>query len=169
MKVAILVVVVALSSYSASAQQMRKDSSNLSSQDRTFMTGAAAGGLAEVAMGHVAVQHGSSSAVRKFGNRMVKDHSLANKELMRVAKSVQIKLPTSMGAKELSELSDLRSLSGSAFDAKYGHMMIEDHKKDVSEFEKEAKIGSNPRVVAFAKRILPTLRKHLQMARVLSK
>ena len=45
--------------------------------DRGFITAAAQGGKAEVEMGHLAVQHASDPAVKRFGQRMVDDHSKA--------------------------------------------------------------------------------------------
>jgi len=41
---------------------------------------------------------------------------------------------------------------------------VEDHNKDISEFEKEAKKAKDPDVKAFAEQTLPTLKHHLMMA-----
>ena len=43
-------------------------------------------------------------------------------------------------------------------------MMVADHKKTVSLFEKEAKSGKDPELKQFAATLLPDLQKHLQMA-----
>ena len=48
---------------------------NLSAADRAFVKEAAAGGLAEVELGNLAKQNGSSAEVKQFGDRMVTDHS----------------------------------------------------------------------------------------------
>ena len=40
----------------------------------------------EVAMGKLASEHGQSADVKKFGERMVTDHSKANDELKSIAK-----------------------------------------------------------------------------------
>lgn len=45
--------------------------------------------------------------------------------------------------------------------------MLSDHKKDVSEFEKQSTRGTDPDLKAFAAKTLPTLQEHLQMARAL--
>ena len=42
--------------------------------------------------------------------------------------------------------------------------MVDDHKKDVADFKKEASSGKDPEVKAFAAKTLPTLQEHLQMA-----
>ena len=43
--------------------------------------------------------------------------------------------------------------------------MVKDHEKDVAEFEEEAKDGSDADVKAWANKTLPTLKKHLEMAK----
>jgi len=43
--------------------------------DRSFMTKAAQGGMAEVELGQLAQQNGQSEDVKKFGKQMVDDHS----------------------------------------------------------------------------------------------
>ena len=46
-------------------------------------------------------------------------------------------------------------------------MMVEDHKKDIREFETETKKKNDP-VAEFANETLPTLRKHPEMAQSLA-
>ncbi len=45
-----------------------------------------------------------------------------------------------------------------------GKWMVKDHKKDVSEFQREARIGQNPQIKSFASQTLPTLQEHLKQA-----
>jgi putative membrane protein len=136
----------------------------LSSSDKTFATEACQGGLAEVEMGQLALQKASSPQVKQFAQRMVTDHTQANQDLMQVAKSQQLALPAQVDAKQKSEMDRLRSTSGSAFDAAYMQQMLQDHQKDVSEFQKQAQSGSDPALKGFAQKYLPTLQQHLQMA-----
>jgi putative membrane protein len=55
-------------------------------------------------------------------------------------------------------------LTGADFDREYGKMMLSDHRKDVSEFEKQSTRGTDADLKAFASKTLPTLKEHLQMA-----
>jgi len=55
-----------------------QNKSNLSSSDKSFMKDAAEGGLAEVELGQLAADKASNPDVKKFGERMVKDHTKAN-------------------------------------------------------------------------------------------
>lgn len=131
--------------------------------DSKFVMMAAMGGMAEVEMGRLAAQKGASDEVRQFGQRMVDDHSKANEELMRVASSKGMTPPTTLDAKHQAAMQKLSALSGEKFDKEYVKMMVGDHKKDVSEFQKEASRGADPDIKAFAASTLPTLQGYLQM------
>jgi putative membrane protein len=140
---------------------------NLSSQDRNFLQDAAMGGLMEVELGRVAAQKGTSDAVKQFGQRMVDDHSKANSDLMSVASSKGITLPTTLDEKHQKELTKMSAMSGTEFDRAYSKLMLSDHTKDVSEFEKQSTKGTDADLKAFASKTLPTLQEHLQLAKTL--
>lgn len=140
---------------------------NMSSQDRDFIMDAAIGGMMEVELGQMATQKGASEAVKQFGQRMVDDHSKANQELMSLASSKGITLPTAIDEKHRKDMTKLSAMSGAEFDRAYSKMMLSDHKKDVSEFEKQSTKGADPDLKAFASKTLPTLHEHLQMANAL--
>ena len=141
---------------------------NLNSQDRDFLMDAAMGGLMEVELGKVAAAQGTSDAVKQFGQRMVDDHGKANTELMTLATSKGITLPTQLDEKHREHVTKLQGMSGADFDRAYSKMMLSDHKKDVSAFEKESTKGTDADLKAFATTTLPTLREHLQMAQALN-
>jgi len=136
--------------------------------DKEFMVKAAQGGMGEVALGALAQHHGSKAGVKRFGQRMVTDHSKANAELMRVAAEKGVTLPDAPGPEEQATKAKLSSLSGAAFDKAYVSDMVEDHKKDIADFTKEAMTGKDPAVKAFAAKTLPTLQMHLQMVMALN-
>ena len=140
---------------------------NLSSRERDFLMDAAMGGLMEVELGRMATQLGASVAVKQFGQRMADDHSNANTELMTLATSKGITLPTALDEKHQKHVSKLQGLSGAEFDRAYSKMMLSDHRKDVAAFEKQSTRGTDPDLKAFASKTLPTLQEHLQMARAL--
>jgi putative membrane protein len=140
---------------------------NMTSQDHNFIMDAAMGGLEEVELGRVAAQQGMSAEVKQFGQRMVDDHSQANSELMTLASSKGITLPTELDQKHRAEVTKLSAMSGAEFDREYTKMMVSDHRKDVSEFEKQSTRGTDPDLKAFASKTLPTLQEHLRMAEAL--
>ncbi|HET9713293.1 MAG TPA: DUF4142 domain-containing protein, partial [Pyrinomonadaceae bacterium] len=141
---------------------------NLSSQDRDFLMDAAMGGLMEVELGRRAIQQGASDAVKQFGKRMVDDHTKTNTELTTLATSKGITLPTEIDEKHRGEMRKIANMTGADFDRAYAKMMLSDHKKDVSAFEKQSMKGTDADLKAFATTALPTLKEHLQMAEALN-
>jgi putative membrane protein len=133
-------------------------------QESTFVTKAAEGGLAEVELGNLAVQKASDPKVKEFGQRMVDDHTKANDELKSIAANKGITLPTTLDSQSAAMKNRLSTMQGAAFDRTYMRDMVNDHRKDVAEFQKEADLGSDPDVKAFAGKYLPTLQEHLKLA-----
>lgn len=136
--------------------------------DAKFAMMAAMGGMAEVEMGRLAAQRGGSEDVRQYGQRMVDDHTRANEELMRVASAKGMTLPTAPDPKHRAEAQKLSALAGERFDREYVKMMIKDHKKTLSEFQKEAARGADAELKAFAAATLPALQEHLRMIQRIS-
>jgi len=137
--------------------------SKLSSTDHKFVMEAATGGMEEVQLGQLAAQKASDPSVKNFGQHMVDDHSKANSQLMQIAAQKGITPPTTLPADKQKDMDKLNGLSGAAFDKAYIDMMVKDHKKDVAEFQKQAKNGKDADLKSFAASTLPTLQDHLKM------
>jgi putative membrane protein len=136
-----------------------------SAADKSFATEAAQGGLAEVEMGQLALQKGAAPQVKQFAQQMVTDHTKANQELMQLAKSQGLDLPSQTDAKHKNAMQRLQGMSGGAFDTAYMQDMLQDHQKDVADFQKQAQSGGDPVLKSFAQKYLPILQQHLQMAK----
>jgi putative membrane protein len=148
----------------SAAEMSGKQSAGMGDTDSTFVKKAARGGLAEVELGQLATQKASSEDVKKFGQRMVDDHSKANEQLKQVAAEKHIDLPQDLNAKDKATKARLEKLSGEQFDKAYMKNMVKDHQTDVAEFERESKMGRDPEVKSFAEQTLPTLKEHLKEA-----
>src|SRR5947199_2144428 len=135
------------------AKGAAKAGSKLSAADKTFMMNAAKGGMIEVEWGKLAAQSGQNADVKKFGNRMVTDHSKANSELMALAKEEGVALP---GAKSPGKWKS---------DKDYMDMMVKDHQADLAEFQKEAQNGTEPDLKAFASKYSKVVQQHLDLAK----
>jgi len=136
----------------------------LSAADRTFMNKACQGGMAEVEMGKLAKDHGENQAVKDFGQRMVDDHTKAGDELKKLASDKGITLPSEMTAADKATYNRLSKLNGAAFDKAYMRDMVTDHRKDVSEFQRESTSAHDADVKSWASKTLPTLQDHLKQA-----
>jgi putative membrane protein len=107
-------------------------------QDKMFLRKAAEGGIAEVKLGQLAAQKGSSDDIKAFGQTMVDDHTKLNLEIAQVADSMGVMLPKSMNKEDQAEYDKLNGLSGNDFDVEYLAFMVKDHHKDLHEFRIEA-------------------------------
>ena len=137
----------------------------MSKADKTFAMKAAQGGMAEVQLGQLAVDKGSSQKVKDFGQKMVDDHTKANDKLKSIAAKQNLTLPTSLSTKDQALKDKLSKLSGATFDKAYMSSMVKDHQMDVADFQKEANSGSDSDLKNFASQTLPTLEQHMDMAK----
>src|ERR1700693_4028422 len=136
----------------APAKSTAKAASKLSAQDKSFMMNAAKGGMMEVEWGKLASQSAQNADVKKFGSRMVTDHSKANSELTALAKEEGV------------SLSAAKSSGKWKSDKDYMAMMVKDHQQDLAEFQKEAQSGTDPDVKAFAAKGAKMVSTHLKLA-----
>ncbi|MRG47446.1 DUF4142 domain-containing protein [Chitinophaga sp. SYP-B3965] len=137
---------------------------SLSKADADFLVEAASGEMMEVELGKLAQAKSQREQVRAFGSMMVRDHEAGGEKLRDLAGSKNITLPaaTSIDDHKLMKEKD-------DFDRAYITLMVDDHKKDIREFQKMAKNGSDSEIKAFAAETLPMLYKHLDSAQNLLK
>jgi putative membrane protein len=131
-----------------------------------FLKEAMEGNFAEVEMGKLAQKNGQSEGVRSLGQMLEKDHSAANTKAAEAAKSMSVSPPSEPNRKQKADYDRMSKLSGAKFDIEFARHMVADHKKDISEYDKEAK--KSDAAGAYAKETLPTLRKHLETAQSLT-
>jgi putative membrane protein len=154
-------VVFVLAAAPAFAQATPKPAS---STDQTFMMNTAKASMAEVELGKVAVQNASSDQVKKFGQKMVADHSKANDELKALAGSKNVVLPGDVDAQDKAMRDKLAAMKGEAFDREYMSMMVGGHGRVVDSFRAQAQSGDDPDLKAWVNKMLPTIEEHLKLA-----
>ena len=157
------------SSSTTSTTTQHSSKSSKSSKDDAFVREAAAGNLAEIKMGQLALDKSSSPDVKQFAQRLIDDHTKANDQLSTLAQQKQVTLPTEPMAKEQKKATQLQSLSGAAFDKAWTNDMVMDHKKDVAKYAKESTQAKDADVRQYASTTLPVLKTHLQMAEQIKK
>jgi putative membrane protein len=136
---------------------------NVSASDKKFVMAAAQGGMAEVKLGELATKNGASESVKKFGQKMVDDHSKANDELKEVATTKGITLPSDVDAKSKATMAKLSKLHGAAFDAAYIKDMKTGHQQAIADFTKESSTGQDADIKGFASKTLPVIKGHYSM------
>ncbi|MDQ3907972.1 MAG: DUF4142 domain-containing protein [Acidobacteriota bacterium] len=148
----------------SNANSMANANSGLASSDQKFVNEAAIGGMAEVEMGRLGVERGTSDDVKTFAQHLIDDHTKANAELSQIAGTKGVMLPTGLDAKHQAVVDHLRSLSGDAFDREFAKVGVKDHQEDIKAFQKESAGGHDADIKGFATRTLPVLQDHLRMA-----
>jgi putative membrane protein len=160
------VAAMAQSSNSGTAMGREGGMAMVSSSDRKFAMTAAMGGMAEVEMARLALTKATSDAVKQYAQKMIDDHTPNNAELMQIASTKGITLPTAPDAKHRAMMAKMERLSGAEFDRQYimmaGH---KDHQKMEKLFRDESMRGRDADLKAFAAKTLPVVQQHLQMAR----
>jgi len=146
------------------APSFAQDKADKASQK--FLTEAIEGNLAEVQMGQLAQRNGGTDQVRSFGQMLEKNHADANQKATAAANQLGMNPPTGPNAKQKSSYDRMSKLSGAKFDEAFAKDMVADHRKDIREYEREAK--KNDAAGTYAKEALPTLRKHLETAESLT-
>jgi putative membrane protein len=104
-----------------------------------FLKEAIEGNLAEVQMGQLAEKNGKSDGVRSFGQMLQKDHSEASQKATAAANQMSMSPPTEPNSKQKAMYEKMSKLSGDSFHRAFAKEMVTDHKKDIKEYEKEAK------------------------------
>ena len=99
---------------------------------------------------------------------MIDDHTEASSKLKDLAGKKGFTLPTGPSEDQKETADELSELSGEEFDAEYMDVQVSDHEEVISFFEDETDDGSDEDVISFAKKTLPTLREHLEMAENIS-
>jgi putative membrane protein len=117
-------------------------------KDKMFLRKAAQGGLAEVKLGQLAIQKGSSEDVKSFGQKMVDDHTKLNSDMAPIADSMGVRIPKDLSKDDQAEYDKLSALSGNDFDMEYLSFMVKDHHKDLRDFRQEAASTTDPTLQA---------------------
>ena len=107
-------------------------------RDKIFLRKAAQGGMAEVQLGRLAAQKGSSEEIRQFGQMMVDDHTAMNASLKPFADTLGLMQPKTAAKPDVQEFEKLSALSGTEFDKEYLTYMSADHHRDLREFREQA-------------------------------
>lgn len=121
-------------------------------------------GLSEIQLSRLALQKAANDYVKRFAQRMINDHTRLNNDLMRLARSKNITLPTDISAEQKTQADRLAPLSGDEFDRAYMALNVEAHEKDVVAARQQARQGNDPDVKALADASLPILEIHFAAA-----
>jgi putative membrane protein len=143
----------------------KKYNDRLTGRDSAFVKEAESGGMMEVTLGRIAEKNASSKAVKKFGGRMVKDHSTANDQLEKLAKKNHLPVINKMNSEDQSTVDNLKAVSGKKFDTRYMANMVGDHEADIQSFENASQNVLKKDLKDWINKTLPILKEHLKLAK----
>ena len=135
-----------------------------STEDQIFVTKSAKDGQAEVELATLAQKKATSEQARTLASQLRTDHERANAELMEIARRKGISVEAAPTEEQRQAATKLTAATGADFDRVYTDEMVQDHQKAVQLFEDFSHTGNDPDLKAFAAKVLPTLRHHLEMA-----
>jgi putative membrane protein len=134
-----------------------------------FAKKAGAAGMAEVEAGKIGSQKATNPEVKAYAQKMVTDHTKANKELMAAAKAKNLEVPTEP---DMMHKAAMKKFEGQKADADFDHdfmqQMVRDHEAVVELFQKASTdTGVDAELRGWAKKQLPHLQEHLKEAKAL--
>jgi putative membrane protein len=130
--------------------------------DADFVRKAATGSTFEIEAGQVAETNASDTEVKEFGQMMVKDHSLALKDLEAASQGTSAAVPAGLklDSEHQAKLDVLTAKKGAAFDAAYKADMKKGHDETLAMLKAYQQGGTSEKLKAWVIKVLPTVEKH---------
>lgn len=128
--------------------------------DQKFVQQATYGGLFEVAASQLVLDESESDPHRRFAQEMVDEHRQLNKDLAELMRIKSGDVPATLDAVHQRMLDDLTKLDASQLDGAYREAQITVHDEAIRLFDGATSAVDDPELLAFAQRVLPTLREH---------
>jgi putative membrane protein len=130
--------------------------------------------LKEIAIGKIAEEKASTDEVRAYADQLVKDHTSADQMVVATAQKKGARLRGSAAARResargKSSEQKLSSASGAQFDRLFLEQTSAEHKKLISELQKEREDASDDDIEALIDKIVPILQQHNDLAQILMK
>jgi putative membrane protein len=120
---------------------------------------------AEIELGEMALKSSKDAEVQKFAQRMIDDHTSADKQLKSIAAKQNLDLPRQLDAEHQALKDKLAKLKGDEFDREYTKAMAEGHDKATKLFEQASRDPQLPgELKQFATTTLPTIKEHREAA-----
>ncbi len=163
----------ALSLAAAAGASAQTDPSSVVSSDPSatittsqFITMASQSDEFEIQEGRMAQSMGHSSAVRQFGAKMVRDHTMTTNNLHKaiMKAGLDVPPPPPLKPQQTQMVAQLQGLSGAAFDKAYLQQQIQSHQEALALQQGYSKNGDVPAIKAASAKTVPIVQRHLDMA-----
>jgi putative membrane protein len=145
----------------------RSLTSNAMALDRTWLGTITQADLAEIALGRLAADKGTSAGVKSLAARLVSDHTKDLAKVRTLARRGRIQLTKQPSPLQGWAVAALRSLSGTTFDEQWAAAQVAAHLEAIAATRGEIRDGRSASVRARARATLPMLKAHLKLAQAL--
>src|SRR5262245_36419438 len=115
----------------------RAQTTDVSDQDKTFLTGQQQTNLAEISLGKTVIERTTNEQVRKLAGDLVSGHEKVSGENTALSQKVGITPPTEPSAEQKATAEKILAQSGDAFDRAYVDAQVEGHTKSLEKANKE--------------------------------
>lgn len=133
-----------------------------------FVENASELNIAEIEAAKLALEKSSSATVKSFAQKMINDHTAANRELRSIASAKKVELEDDAALTDQAKAAILKQRDGESFDEAYANNQVAAHRKAIDFYQKASK-SEDAEVRAFAVATLPKLQHHLTEAQALAK
>ena len=127
----------------------------------------------EIEAGRLAKKNGASSAIKRYGELLIRDHGMADRKIAQYAKRRGIELrPPAPGneteraemQKQMATMKKLETLTGAAFDREFATAMAGTHEMAIATRQSAGPMISDPDLRSLIGKMLPILEQHRKLA-----
>lgn len=147
----------------------KSGSASLSKADQNIMRDMAHANLSEIEAGKIALNQSKNEQVRNFAQKMIDDHTQAQKDLEQLAQSKGVTLPTEPDKKHMAMAKKLGTLEGDKFDKQYmSQGGLRDHRDTHKLLQRAQTRAKDADLKALAAKMEPIVSQHMTMAQDVS-
>jgi putative membrane protein len=146
--------------------EQKFDENDNKEDDSQYLVDAAEVDMKEIELGKLAQSKGMSADVKALGKMMVDEHMKSSETTKALAAKKNVTLPMSLTEKGQEGMQDLNDKTGHDFDKAYADMMVDAHEKTIDKMENASEKATDEEIRMWAANMLPTLRKHLDHAKM---
>lgn len=141
----------------------------LSKGDQNIMRELTQANLAEIEAGKIALSQSKNDQVRNFAQKMIDDHTQAQRDLEQLAQSKGMTLPTEANNKHKAAAKKLSALEGDKFDKQYmSQGGMRDHRDTHKLLQRAQTRATDPELKELVTRMEPIVSQHMTMAQDVS-
>ena len=155
----------AIAGFTIFAANAHADDAKKALAESEFVHKASTANRTEIAASKIAQKRAQNDGVKKFANRMIKDHTKAKGDLLAIVADQRFTVPNKLDPNQEKQLEQLKIASANDFDKVFMMHMLEDHEMAVDLFSRASKQLKDEKLKAYAEKTLPILKEHLALAR----